>query len=102
MIESSNKRGSIYGVYRFLRNECGWKQLTFGDDLLEESDHLDIPADTAAAETPAFDFFRLWMHYEYDELFDSDVPAVSYTHLLRCRKSLLPERENFNERGRVP
>lgn len=74
VIESSNKRGSIYGVYRFLRNECGWKQLTFGDDLLEESDHLDIPADTAAAETPAFDFFRLWMHYEYDELFDSDVP----------------------------
>lgn len=74
VIESSNKRGSIYGVYRFLRNECGWKQLTFGDDLLEESDHLDIPADTAAAETPVFDFFRLWMHYEYDELFDSDVP----------------------------
>ena len=74
VIESSNKRGSIYGVYRFLRNECGWKQLTFGDDLLEESDHLDIPADSAAAETPAFDFFRLWMHYEYDELFDSDVP----------------------------
>ena len=73
VIESSNKRGSIYGVYRFLRNECGWKQLTFGDDLLEESDHLDIPAE-AAAETPAFDFFRLWMHYEYDELFDSDVP----------------------------
>lgn len=74
VIESSNKRGSIYGVYRFLQNECGWKQLTFGDDLLEENDHLDIPADTAAAETPAFDFFRLWMHYEYDELFDSDVP----------------------------
>ncbi len=55
VFEGAVERGSMYAVWRFLQNECGWDSLTSGDSYLKEAEHIDIPAGTAASETPAFE-----------------------------------------------
>lgn len=47
--------GANYGVNVFLEDECGWEQLTFGDDELAESDHVDIAEGLSVTVTPLFD-----------------------------------------------
>ena len=56
VIEGAVKRGCMYGVYRFLRNECGWDNLVYGNSHLQESALVDISADTDVTEVPAFDY----------------------------------------------
>ena len=62
VIEGAVKRGCMYGVYRFLQNECGWDNLVYGNSHLQESALVDISADTDVTEVPAFDycFPRQW------------------------------------------
>ena len=57
VIEGARERGCVFGVYRFLEKECGWQRLVFGNSVLLENDHLDIPADLADSETPLFEYF---------------------------------------------
>ena len=56
VIEGAVKRGCMYGVYRFLQNECGWDNLVYGNSHLQESALVDISADTDVTEVPAFDY----------------------------------------------
>ena len=56
VIEGALKRGCMYGVYRFLQNECGWDNLVYGNSHLQESALVDISADTDVTEVPAFDY----------------------------------------------
>ncbi|MBQ7827792.1 MAG: DUF4838 domain-containing protein [Clostridia bacterium] len=57
VIEGAVARGCMYGVYRFLQNECGWQGLTYGDSYLEESDYIGIPEGINKSEVPAFEYF---------------------------------------------
>ena len=64
VIEGAVKRGCMYGVWRFLQNECGWLALGgYGQTMLLESDHIDIPADINKSETLAFQFIEI-MHQD--------------------------------------
>lgn len=59
VIEGAVKRGCMYGVWRFLQNECGWFALGgYGQSFLAEADHIDIPADINKTETPTFQFIE--------------------------------------------
>ena len=55
IFEYSDKMGANYGVNVFLEDECGWEQLTFGDDELAESDHVDVAEGLNVTVTPLFD-----------------------------------------------
>lgn len=71
VIEGAVKRGCMWGVYRFLENECGWDHLTFGTSYLNETDLLEIPAGLSETETPAFE-------YADDSSHDEGYPAQKY------------------------
>ena len=60
VFEGAVKRGSMYAVWRFLQNECGWDCLIFGDSYLNPADHVDVPAGTAATETPVLEYLNLY------------------------------------------
>lgn len=73
VIEGAVKRGCMYGVWRFLQNECGWLALGgYGQTMLLESDHIDVPADINKSETLAFQFIEI-MHQ------DQTPPAARFT-----------------------
>lgn len=60
VIEGAVARGCMYGVYRFLQNECGWTGLTYGDSYLEESEYIGIPEGINKSEVPAFEYFVVY------------------------------------------
>ncbi len=60
VIEGAVARGCMYGVYRFLQNECGWEGLTYGDSYLSESDLVSIPEGISESEVPAFEYFVVY------------------------------------------
>ena len=73
VIEGAVTRGCMYGVWRFLQNECGWLALGgYGQTMLLESDHIDVPADINKSETLAFQFIEI-MHQ------DQTPPAARFT-----------------------
>lgn len=65
LFEGAVDRGSMYAVWRFLQNECGWDFLIYGDSYLNPAEHVDVPAGTVATETPAFDMVNLYNPYAY-------------------------------------
>ncbi len=60
VFEGAVKRGSLYGVWRFLENECGWDALIFGESHLRDADLIDVAAGLDKTEIPAFDFFECY------------------------------------------
>ncbi len=63
VFEGAVKRGTMYAVYRFLQNECGWDCLVYGDSYLNEAELVDVPAGTVAAETPVFEHLDMYGSY---------------------------------------
>ena len=53
VIEFIELFGSKNGAIMFLQNECGWTDLMYGFDVLEERELLDIPADLDVTLHPA-------------------------------------------------
>ena len=61
IFEYSALLGAVYGVYALLEDECGWAELSFGDDELAESDLVEIAEGTSAAAMPKFaNFFEAY------------------------------------------
>ena len=56
----AKRRGSMNGVWRFLDKELGWDGLIYGDAVLAEADHVDVPEGTKRAETPAFAYYTCY------------------------------------------
>ena len=50
--------GCLNGVYYFFEHECGWINLTYGDECLAESEHVDIPEGLSHKGELTFDSFR--------------------------------------------
>ena len=80
IFEYSALLGAIYGVYALLENECGWAELSFGDDSLAESDLVDFAEGTSIAVTPPFvNFFEAYDCGYHEKL------NMKYTHTAATR-----------------
>ena len=49
--------GVTNAVYYFLEKECGWKNLTYGDHDLLESEHVDVPEGVSVKYGTMFNYF---------------------------------------------
>ena len=54
IFEYSGLLGALYGVYALLEDECGWAEISFGDDELAESDRVELAEGLHVTVTPAF------------------------------------------------
>ena len=71
VIEGAVKRGCMYGVYRFLQNECGWEGLSYidseyeniGESYLNEAELIDIPSDISKSETPFMEYMNPYHNF---------------------------------------
>lgn len=60
VIEGAYQRGCMYGVWRFLENECGWVELTFGDSDLTPAELVSITEDVYNREVPGTKSFTMY------------------------------------------
>ena len=70
--------GCSNGVYFFFEDECGWRNLTFGDSYLTESEHTDVPEGTSARGELTFDSAEYCSLGGPDEAFVTDNPTTTY------------------------
>jgi len=71
VIEGAVARGCMYGVYRFLQNECGWEGLSYidseyeniGESYLNEAELIDIPSDISKSETPFMEYMNPYHNF---------------------------------------
>ena len=67
--------GVANGVYYFFEHNCGWNNLTFGDAILDEAEHIDIPEGLSHKGTTMFDTY-----YPYGIFYDD----FRYGHEMHC------------------
>ena len=71
------ERGAMNGVWRFLEKELDWNGLMFGDSVLAEAAHVDIPDGTNRSETPAFTFYDPYRNHYRSYINDSTPPSFA-------------------------
>ena len=66
VFEFIDTTGAKYGSLMFLEDQLGWEDLTYGPDLLAESDHIEIAADLDVTVHPMFESFEMYdQNYEH-------------------------------------
>ena len=63
LISGAYERGCSNAVWRFLENELGWTNLTYGDSCLTPADLVDIPEGCTRTETPAFSYLNMYRDF---------------------------------------
>ena len=75
--------GCSNGVYIFFERECDWLGLTYGDSILAEAEHIDIPEGTAHTGELTFDAIDIYGLWGVAGSFRNNNPTSDYKGMVK-------------------